>query len=68
MRSPQGRRKVDKQWLLNELENKVKSLKWRDVVSDVSRFLKPQEQRSLEVWNRDFFISRLEKLSAYLLD
>jgi len=57
---------VNKQWLLNELENKIKSLNWREVAKDVNRFLKPQEQRSLEVWSLDFFISRLAKLKEYL--
>lgn len=53
---------VTQSWLLLELEKKIKSLNWDDVKQDVERFLKPNELASLEVWSRDFFLSRIEKM------
>lgn len=59
---------VNKNWLLTALKNKIAHLPWHEVANDVIRFLKPHEQKSLEYWNRDFFISRVEKLSNYLAE
>ncbi|MCL5261635.1 MAG: nucleotidyl transferase AbiEii/AbiGii toxin family protein [Gammaproteobacteria bacterium] len=57
---------VNKSWILSELENKILHINWHFITNDVIRFLKPQDQKSLEVWSKEFFISRLEKLSDYL--
>ena len=53
-------------WLLDQLEIKITAMDWKMVKQDVIRFLKPREVAMLEIWSKDFFMSRLEKLSGYL--
>lgn len=58
--------KATKHWLLKELQVKINDINWDNAKKDVARFLKPKELQSLDVWSKDFFISRLEKMSEYL--
>lgn len=57
---------VNKKWLLNELTGKIESMNWQQVAEDVRYFLRPNEQKSLEIWNTDFFISLVNKMEDYL--
>lgn len=57
---------VDKKWYLNAMKEKMTSLDWKQAREDVIRFLKPGDQKSLELWSREFFLDRLEKLASYL--
>lgn len=59
---------VNKKWFLAELKKKIIHLDWDMAKQDVARFLKPGDLASLDLWSKDFFLSRLEKLSGYLLD
>ena len=54
--------KIDLKWLKKQLLEKIHTLDWDNVTQDVRRFLKPNEQQALSVWNQDFFISRIEQL------
>lgn len=58
--------KVDKSWYLEEMKKKIVSTNWNEATDDVRRFLKERELKSLELWNVDFFLSRLEMLEATL--
>jgi predicted nucleotidyltransferase component of viral defense system len=57
---------IDKTWLLNALETKIRECNWDDARRDVSNFLERLEQRGLKTWGIDFFISQLEHLEALL--
>ena len=50
-------------WLRTHLIDKIESINWEDAANDVAPFLSENEQRGLEVWSKDFFISRADKLS-----
>lgn len=54
--------KVDKSWLLNALESKIKKIDWKKASEDVVAFLKPEEIDSLNLWEDRFFINQLKKL------
>ena len=58
--------KLTPEWLIDKLIIKVNQIDWVLAKEDVARFLKPRELVSLEVWSKDFFLSRVEKLSQYL--
>lgn len=45
---------INKPWILSALEQKILAIDWQQAVQDVSRFLKPNEQKSLELWHQDF--------------
>jgi hypothetical protein len=57
---------VSPQWFLRKLKTKITAIHWLEARRDVARFLRPRELPSLELWSKDFFLSRLEKLAAYL--
>jgi len=54
---------IDQDWLVNALSEKITSIDWKGAATDVERFLKPVEQKSLNLWSERFFMSKLEKLS-----
>lgn len=53
---------VDKKWLLNQLSAKINDIDWELAKTDVIRFLKPIDVQSLDIWSKDFFTSRVEKV------
>lgn len=55
------------EWLLNEMEIKIKTMDWSDAKKDVSRFLRPHELPILDLWSEEFFLDRLKKMSGYLM-
>jgi hypothetical protein len=63
----QGRNvSVDRTWVVNALREKMTSIDWRDAAADVMRFLKPIEQKSLQLWSERFFLQKLEQLNKRL--
>jgi hypothetical protein len=63
----QGRNlSVDRAWVVNALREKITSIDWRDAAADVMRFLKPIEQKSLQLWSEQFFLQKLEHLNKRL--
>ncbi len=54
---------IDIEWLINTLSEKIHSIDWNSATTDVERFIKPIEQKSLSLWSERFFVSKLQKLS-----
>jgi predicted nucleotidyltransferase component of viral defense system len=57
---------VTSKWFLQKLREKIKSMDWDAAKKDVEKFLRPQELPLLQVWSKEFFLSRVEKLEKYL--
>lgn len=57
---------VTPEWFLNELQEKIISMDWRDAKQDVARFLRPRELLTLDLWSKELFLSQVNKLAAYL--
>lgn len=57
---------LQSQWLIKELNNKIIQMDWPSVKADVARFLRARELAGLELWSKEFFLSRLDKLASYL--
>lgn len=57
---------VDPDWLLTALREKIDSVDWGLAAEDVSRFPRPLERASLQLWSARFFFSKLSKLEASL--
>lgn len=55
-----------KEWYLEAMTKKIKSIDWEEAKKDVARFLKPNALKSLEVWSQEFFLDRIQKLAASL--
>ncbi|MDR9437640.1 MAG: nucleotidyl transferase AbiEii/AbiGii toxin family protein [Thiohalophilus sp.] len=58
---------VDREWLANALRQKIASINWQDAAGDVERFLKPVEQKSLNLWSERFYESKLKALESILM-
>jgi len=54
---------VDRAWCLKQLQDTIESTDWKHAREDVRRFIKPNEQPSLDLWSREFFLAQLEKLA-----
>jgi len=57
---------VDRAWLVNTLRDKITSIDWRNAAADVARFLRPVEQKSLQLWSERFYLHKLEQLNERL--
>lgn len=57
---------ITREWYVQEVSKKIESIDWETAKEDVRRFLKPNALPSLEVWSKDFFLDRLEKLKEIL--
>jgi len=53
---------VDADWLIKAMSEKISSIEWGDAAADVGRFLKPVEQKSLQLWSERFFLDKLSKM------
>ncbi|HLX54601.1 MAG TPA: nucleotidyl transferase AbiEii/AbiGii toxin family protein [Aquella sp.] len=59
--------KVTKELFLTELEKKISNIDWDAAKQDIARFLRPQQLPAIQLWNTEFFLSRVEKFAEYLL-
>ena len=57
---------VTKKWLTDELANKIKSIDWTSAKAEVERFANGPDRDSLRLWNADFFMDKVNKLTHYL--
>lgn len=57
---------IDKEWLIKNLVNKINQTDWDNAKVEMKRFLSKEQQKSLDLWSSDFFISKVVKLSEYL--
>lgn len=53
-------------WFIEAMKQKIFSIDWEIAKKDVRRFLRQHELPSLDVWSKEFFLSRVDKLSSYL--
>lgn len=53
------------EWVIDHLQLKINNMDWSEAKRDVSRFLRPKELASLDLWGKEFFLSRVEKLRQY---
>jgi predicted nucleotidyltransferase component of viral defense system len=53
---------VTSAWVVRELKIKINSVHWDEAKKDVARFLRPRELSALELWSKEFFLSRVEHL------
>lgn len=56
--------KINKDWVLSELERKIIALDWNRAKEDVRRFLPTREQSSLDLWCQELFLGQLKKLDG----
>ena len=58
--------KIDKNWLTTHLNHKIDEINWNDTRLDIESFLKPDEKKIIENWNKDLFHNMVKKLGVYL--
>jgi len=57
---------INKDWLVFQLGTKIKTIDWNTAKDDVINFIKPNELRSIELWNSEFFEHFIRKMADYL--
>lgn len=55
---------VDLGWCLEHLEKRINSIDWVVAREDVRRFVRVNEQPSIELWSRELFLSQLKKVKG----
>lgn len=55
--------KIDRKWIFTELKNKITSLDWDLAKEDVRRFIRAEEQPSLDLWCKELFLWQLKKIA-----
>ena len=58
--------KVTRTWYLQMLREKIQKTHWEKQKDDVSKFLKTNDLVTLEHWNTEFFLNRVDKIEEYL--
>lgn len=54
--------KISDEWIIKNLESKIKNLDWEEAKRDVASFLKFDKKESLELWSEDFFLKKLKRI------
>ena len=57
---------VDNDWLIVTLQERVVSINWDDAKQDVQRFMRSVELQSLNLWNKKFFLSKVQSLKQMM--
>jgi predicted nucleotidyltransferase component of viral defense system len=57
---------VTPEWFIEQLRLEINSIDWNDAKKDVARFLRAKQLSTLEVWSKDFFLTRTDILAGYL--
>lgn len=51
-------------WYMAKMAKKIKEIDWKASKEEMVRFLKPSAMAGLNLWSKEFFLDRLQKLSA----
>ncbi len=57
---------VSKDWLIEQLQHKIKVIDWDKAKLEVKRFLSPTYQKNLDLWSESLFLDKTKKLALYL--
>ena len=51
-------------WLVEALRNRIGDIEWHAAAQEVSRFLRPVEHKSVQLWRGRLFLSRVEMMAS----
>ncbi|NQW45980.1 MAG: hypothetical protein HQ462_11325 [Deltaproteobacteria bacterium] len=54
--------KADIDWYGKEMSRRIKEVDWDKAKADVQRFLRPVDVKTLELWNKKFFLDCLNRV------
>lgn len=57
---------INASWVVNALHTKIEQIDWNMATRDISPFIQSFEQPSLQLWNKEFFLIKLEDMKKYL--
>jgi hypothetical protein len=60
--------KIGKVWLIDNLKKIIADIDWKVAAEDVAPFITSQEQSSLQLWSKDFFMRYVDMLDQYIED
>lgn len=53
---------INREFIVQELDSKIKSLDWKQLRGDVERFLKPEELDTLKLWDKNLFLEKIQRI------
>jgi predicted nucleotidyltransferase component of viral defense system len=53
---------IDLDWVKKHLTTKIDDTDWTQAKEDVRRFVRPEKLETLDLWSKDFFMSKVDKL------
>lgn len=56
--------KVGRDWYMQEMGKRIEKIDWKAAKEEMLRFLKPSAVAGLDLWGKEFFLDRLQKLSV----
>ncbi|NGX48474.1 MAG: hypothetical protein K940chlam5_00059 [Candidatus Anoxychlamydiales bacterium] len=57
---------IHKNWIIKNLKDKIDGIDWKSARFDIETFLKLEDRKFIEHWNRDLFYEMLKKLEVIL--
>lgn len=57
---------VGRDWCLKTLAERIREIDWEKAKADVRNFVRPKEIPSIEIWSKEFFLDRVERLGTFL--
>lgn len=55
--------RVSSDWYVDALRRRIEEIDWKTAKSDISRFVVSNEQESIALWSRDFFLYHLDRFA-----
>lgn len=55
--------KANISWYQKEMSKRIKSVDWAKAKADVQRFLRPVDVKTLDLWNAEFFLMNLKRVT-----
>jgi hypothetical protein len=56
---------VSRDWYLEAMRNRIRTIDWREARRDVERFVVSREQPGLQAWSRELFLQQLDRLAEH---
>ncbi len=56
--------KINKDWILKALRERICSLDWSQAKEEIKRFVRPNELASIDLWSKELFLDRLDNYAS----
>ena len=58
---------VTPEWFVDAMRNRIEKIDWQTARNDIARFIMSNEQEGIELWSKELFLNRLDRLAEKLI-